>query len=177
MNTHASSTRVVSTLVALLLLASCGASSDSSQAATPTSTATAVEPTVPPVTTTTDEDATQTSPTTAPTPVVESPAEPLLEGVPLLQIITPTAAVGIRPLLEWETIEGAATYRAVVLDADGNIAWAWIGDGISIPYGGAEFPADYGDGPMVTTGSTWSVVALDSQREVIAISERRELEP
>lgn len=165
-----------SVFAAMVLATSCGGGDDGAgplgdDADSPSSLSSA------PATSEAATGTTSTSTPQAPTSTVVTETQPLIDGVPLLRALTPTADVGIRPVLEWEPVAGAATYRAVVLDSEGQATWMWTGDEVTVPYGGALFPQDHGDGPVVGAGSTWSVVALDDRREVLAISERRPLEP
>jgi hypothetical protein len=172
--------RIAAVAAAILVLAGCGGGddpADGTRDSAPRATTTTTTNTVPQESGAPEQNGTSTS---AP-PVVDEPGaaapRPLLAGVPLLAVLTPTADVGIRPMLRWEPVDGAATYRAVVLGAEGQMTWVWAGPESEVPYGGAPFAEDRGDGPIVQPGSTWSVVALDARREVLAISERRGLEP
>jgi hypothetical protein len=121
--------------------------------------------------------ATTATTTTATITSIAPQSEPLLVGAaPVIQI-TPTEAVGVRPTLGWEAVEGADSYFVVVKDDTGTAYWAWDGSEISIPLGGAEFPENYGNGPTIGPGYTWSVSAYSADGTFLAISGDRPLSP
>lgn len=104
-------------------------------------------------------------------------AEPLLIGAEPVTLLTPTEGGGPRPLMEWESVEGASEYLVVVLDGDGAPYWAWSGSATSVRLGGGELPDDHGSGPIVESGALWSVSAYDSEGNLLAISGQRSIAP
>ncbi len=129
---------------------------------------------------TTQQVATTATTTTAATTTTTSIApqsEPLLIGAaPVIQL-TATEGVGVRPTLGWEAVEGADSYFLVVKDDAGAAYWAWDGSETSIPLGGADFPEDFGNGPTIGPGYTWSVSAYAEDGTFLAISGDRPLSP
>jgi hypothetical protein len=91
--------------------------------------------------------------------------------------LTATEGVGLRPTLAWEPVDGAAAYFLVVKDASGEAYWAWDGSETSVPLGGAEFPADFGNGPTIGPGYSWSVSAYAVDGAFVAISGDRPVSP
>ncbi len=85
--------------------------------------------------------------------------------------------VGSIPTFEWSAVEGATAYRLAVLNADGNATWAWEGAETSIPLGAVVGREVGHGGPVLTEGSSWSVVALDAGGHVIAVSKLRPVSP
>jgi len=87
------------------------------------------------------------------------------------------AGAGAIPTFDWASVEGADGYRLVVRGADGSATWAWEGGGTSIVLGAVP-DREVGDGgPVLTTGSSWSVVALDGDGHALAVSELRPVSP
>ncbi len=101
---------------------------------------------------------------------------PGIESTVELKAPSATGA-GQIPTFEWSAVDGASVYRLAVKDAGGNATWAWEGSATSIVLG--AFPGrEEGDGgPILTSGSTWSVVALDADGHVIAVSTLRPVSP
>ncbi len=87
------------------------------------------------------------------------------------------AGAGPIPTFEWASVEGADGYRLVVRGADGNATWAWEGGGTSIVLGAVPEREAGDGGPILTAGSSWSVVALDGDGHAIAVSELRPASP
>ncbi len=136
---------------------------------TPSTTVTTTSSTVQQATTTTTTATTTTS--------IAPQNEPLLVGADPVVRLTPTEGVGVRPTLGWEAVEGADSYFLVVKDEAGVPYWAWEGSESSIPLGGAEFPEDYGNGPTIGPGYTWSVSAYAADGTFLAISGDRPVSP
>lgn len=114
----------------------------------------------------------ETTSTSSPSSVDD--LEPLLDGIAMIELIGPPTTVSdVAPLFEWTEVAGAISYRLVVLGPAGP-TWAWQGTETSIRLGGLG--DDAGDGfptPLLADGSTWSVVALDADGSVMAISDAR----
>ena len=139
-----------------------------------------------PTTTTASEGtgATTTTPEpVAPTPTAQSsttlPPDPLLAGE-LAEVVVATPEHGnpTRPLLGWESVDGAAEYEVVVFHPDGRPWWAWSGTTTEVVLGGLAAPdvVELG-GPTATPGTTWGVFAFDAEGRLLAVSETRALEP
>jgi hypothetical protein len=85
---------------------------------------------------------------------------------------------GLVPMFEWESFVGAANYRLAVVGPSGLPIWGWEGDGTSVYLGGLPVERPPGmRGPVIVSGSVWSVAALDGAGEVIALSEERSISP
>ena len=154
--------------VVLLVAAACSTGDGDAESAPSATAATAA------ASSSTGQQATTTTTTTT---SVAPQNEPLLVGAaPVIQL-TPTEGVGPRPTLDWEAVEGAGSYFLVVKDDAGEAYWAWEGSETSIPLGGAEFPEDYGNGPTIGPGYTWSVSAYTSDGTLLAISGDRPVSP
>jgi hypothetical protein len=92
-------------------------------------------------------------------------------------VAPPEEGAGEVPTFEWEPVDGAASYRLVVLDADGNATWAWEGPETSTILGGVPARPPEAGGPVLTPGSSWSVAALDEEGHAVAISPLRPVSP
>lgn len=110
----------------------------------------------------------------------DDPGSPLdAPGVDATIELTAPAATGggSIPTFEWSAVDGASAYRLVVQNADGNATWAWEGAETSIPLGAVDGREVGHGGPVLTEGSSWSVVALDAGGHVIAVSKLRPASP
>ncbi len=106
-------------------------------------------------------------------------AEPMEAGLPQIGLLAPAATgAGEVPAFEWEAVPDAALYRLVVSDPDGEVLWAWSGTETKVNLGGLpeERPADVA-GPVITPGSTWSVVAFSGSGDPLAASDIRSVSP
>jgi hypothetical protein len=101
---------------------------------------------------------------------------PGVEGEIVL-ISPPGDGAGLTPTFRWEPVQGASTYRLAIQDPQGTGVWAWQGEETSIVMGGDPGRPENEAGPVVTEGSRWSVVALDADGKVVAVSELREVSP
>ena len=134
------------------------------------------------------------SPANQPNPTVETIATepPTQEGtppensasylpamnLPEIEQFTPTTGAGIKPLFEWQAVDGAAWYALVVKNSEGRPYWAWMGTQHSIYLGGvSEQPGEDIAGPRLEEGMQWAVIAYDSQGQVIAASKLRPISP
>ena len=175
----------------LTLLAACSGDDDAARPPTTTSAATSTiapvartEPTTPPTEptnpptepTTTTRATTSSVPTTTTTP--PTIAAPLIAGIaPTIEPITAPAGGGIRPLLEWTPVEGAAHYTVIVYAPDGTPYWTWTGTETSVHVGGEPVLDDARPGPSVTAGMTWGVAGLDANLNLVALSARHPIAP
>jgi hypothetical protein len=151
----------------VLVATACSAGGDDTESVPSTSSATTSSSTTQQVATT----------TTATTTSIAPQSEPLLIGAaPVIQL-TATEGVGVRPTLGWEAVEDADSYFLVVKDDAGTAYWAWDGSETSIPLGGANFPEDFGNGPTIGPGYTWSVSAYSADGTFLAISGDRPISP
>jgi hypothetical protein len=102
----------------------------------------------------------------------------LIGGVETVEVLAPPATgAGPVPVFRWSRVEGAARYDLVVVGPQGPI-WAWQGEETEVALGGlaSERPEGLG-GPILETGSCWSVVALDNHGHVIAASPLLSISP
>jgi len=157
--------RIRALAVGILLVAAACSTGDRNTASVPSTTA---------VTATTSFTTVQQTTTTT---SVAPQNGPLLVGADLVIQLTPTQGVGVRPILDWEAVEGAGSYFLVVKDDAGTPYWAWEGSETAVPLGGAAFPQDYGNGPTIGPGYTWSVSAYAADGTFLAISGDRPVSP
>ncbi|MBU2602616.1 MAG: hypothetical protein KKA32_10705 [Actinobacteria bacterium] len=157
------STAAIAASLLVLLLAGCGSSTESGSEG---------------VTTTTAGGAGAGTATTNEV-VEETPGTPIDAGLAPIELTGPaTSGAGEVPTFEWEAVDGAARYRLVVLDGDGEPLWAWNGAETSVNLGGLpeERPADI-SGPIITPGSSWSVAAFAADGSPLAVSVLRPVGP
>ena len=98
-----------------------------------------------------------------------APVEPILNGAMLIPTLTPVVVDVLRPVLEWEPVDGSARYSVVVLDEAGEPYWIWSGSESAITLGGAP-SSDFGVGPILGVDYSWSVAAFDADGLFLAIS-------
>lgn len=157
-------------LIAMLVfvVAACGGTGSDGDAV-PASTAEAAEET-------TEPETGEAEPEPEPEPEeTATQSDPPAPTHPLDVAATSTADAGPRPLLGWETVDGAANYRVVVLDADGTPYWTWTGSDTTVHVGNDEDPSV--PGARVFEPMTWTVAALDGEGVPLAISEPSPLVP
>lgn len=96
-----------------------------------------------------------------------------------VELISPPAeGAGEVPAFRWTPVAGASTYRLVVLDPDGGPIWAWEGAETTVNLGGLPGDRPVGEaGPVISAGSSWTVVALDAAGHVVAVSPARPVSP
>ncbi len=94
---------------------------------------------------------------------------------PFPELVVQPTEPGPRPLLAWDTVEGAVDYELFVLDADGAAYWAWSGTETSVYLGGMENPDAVG--AWVFEPLTWVVAAVDADGTTLAMSTRADLLP
>jgi hypothetical protein len=97
--------------------------------------------------------------------------------LPGMTLTTPTSGNGSRPLLAWESVEGADWYSVYLYGPDQGLYWSWQGRETSVPVGGRPQLNDKAPGPSVADGMTWSVVAYDSHDMPIASGGPRPIAP
>ncbi len=97
---------------------------------------------------------------------------PLVEGIPSVDVLgPPESGAGEVPLFRWEPVAGASRYLVAVLGPDGPL-WGWQGEETEIYLGGLPFERPPGiAGPVIVTGTCWSVMARDAEGHVMAVSE------
>lgn len=109
----------------------------------------------------------------------EAAGTPIDAGLPGIMLLKPAVSGGGEvPSFEWTAVDGAATYRLVVIDSASKPVWSWEGRETSVNLGGlpGERPADV-SGPIITPGSSWSVVAFDADGKPVAVSVLRPVSP
>lgn len=97
--------------------------------------------------------------------------------LPGMTLTTPTSGNGSRPLLAWESVEGADWYSVYLYGPDQGLYWSWQGRETSVPVGGRPQLNDKAPGPSVADGMTWSVVAYDNHDMPIASGGPRPIAP
>ncbi len=170
--------RVGPFLAALTLLAvlSAACSSSDAEPASPTTTATDADGESDPAPTTTlAADAADA----ADEPDAEAGLAADLEavGVSTVELVTPEAGGGRRPLLEWEPVDEAVEYQVVLLTPSGDPYWGWITEETSVPVGGTPALDDGAAGPSVVAGMTWSVSAYGTDADLVGLSGHRSISP
>jgi hypothetical protein len=66
----------------------------------------------------------------------------------------------------------------VVLDGNGELLWAWNGPGTKVNLGGLPGERPEGvSGPVISQGSSWSVIAFDESGKTLATSDIRSVSP
>lgn len=101
-------------------------------------------------------------------------------GAPVdeVKLLTAKQGGGIRPVLRWKPVAGAASYLLVVQDKKGRAYWSWQGTATEVPIGGGEKPSKPGSGgPRIAKGYRWIVSAFGANGELLAISKRRPISP
>ena len=99
-------------------------------------------------------------------------------NLPEVELLTPTEGVGVKPLFEWQAVDGAAWYGLSLRTSTGETYWAWMGPQTSIFLGGvSDQPRENSAGPVLEDGMQWAVVAYDSQDQIIAASSLRPISP
>ncbi|MCL4473663.1 MAG: hypothetical protein M1539_04235 [Actinobacteria bacterium] len=109
----------------------------------------------------------------------ESSNELISPGLPAIELVAPAVTgAGEVPAFEWKPVDGAVSYRLVILDGGGNVLWAWTGPDTKVNLGGLQFERPEGvGGPVLTSGSSWSVVAFDANGNPVATSNIRSVSP
>ncbi|MEX0826144.1 MAG: hypothetical protein WD184_05280 [Acidimicrobiia bacterium] len=102
---------------------------------------------------------------------------PAVLGLQEITLLTATSGVGIRPILEWEAVDGAVGYEVALNAPGGSIYWAGWATGTSIPVGGEPLIDPAFSGPSVSAGMTWSVAAYDASGYLVAVSAMRPISP
>ncbi len=157
----------LSVVAVVVLLAGCSGGSDVAQ--DPSVTSPPVSSSAPdqaPVTSTAPDEPTATE---SPVPETEPAASPMLAGLPLIELLTPSSGGGVRPLLQWSPT-GAPIYGVYIYAPGGSLYWAWRGRETEVFVGGAIRIEPEHPGPSITEGMTWAVVAYDENLLPLASS-------
>ncbi len=107
--------------------------------------------------------------------VADEPALPMANGVEMVQL-TDKSGGGPRPMLAWEPVAEAASYTVVVYDADGAPWWSWAGTDTEVVIGGVETDTEIG-GPRAVEGARWTVMAFDTEGNLVGASPKRSIQP
>ena len=104
---------------------------------------------------------------------------PIDASLPAINLTAPgLTGAGEVPTFEWEAVSGAARYRLVVLNGSGAPLWAWNGTETRVNLGGLPGDRPEGvSGPVIDTGSSWSVAAFDANGKTLATSAIRSVSP
>lgn len=132
--------------------------------------------------TNTDPPAPEANATDPDSPAAETVVEDELSagalmGLPGIELFTPVSGSGTRPILEWGAVDGAAYYMVSIRTLEGAGYWAWRTADSSVPVGGHPRLNEAAVGPRVAPGMLWSVVAFDSEDNLIAASNHRPIAP
>jgi hypothetical protein len=162
-------------IAGILAISACSSGSSEGNASEST------EPSDIAATTTIAGDSSQASDTTATTATPETTtttvAEPAMAGADLVEQLTPTSGGGTRPLLEWVSVDGAATYLVNIYTDSGGPYWSAVTQDTKTYVGGPlQIPAGR-TGPNVADGYTWVVYAEDADGNLLAVSARRPIAP
>lgn len=99
-------------------------------------------------------------------------------GITPIELLTPAAGVGQKPLFEWTPVKGAARFALFLQFPDGEPYWAWSGADSSIYLGGLESPPpEDAAGPILLEDMAWAVLAFDAEGNVIASSVLQSISP
>lgn len=113
-----------------------------------------------------------------PTDTDEPAGDPLFAGLDAtVTLVTDTSGGGARPLLEWDSVDGADHYSLYLYAASGDVYWSWTGYETSVHVGGEPRLDDGVPGPSVTDDMTWAVLAHDEAGLPLAVSEQRAIAP
>lgn len=113
------------------------------------------------------------SPAAAAEPTIDAPG---VEG--RVALVAPAErGAGDVPTFEWEAVSDASAYRLAVVDEGGEVVWAWEGAATSVALGGVAERPQGEPGPVLAGPATWSVVAIDVEGDVVAVSPIRAVAP
>lgn len=124
-----------------------------------------------------EANATEPDSPAADTVAEEEPSAGALMGLPGIELFTPVSGSGTRPILEWGAVDGAAYYIVSVRTPEGAGYWAWRTADTSVPVGGHPRLSEAAVGPRVAPAMLWSVVAFDTEDNLIAASNHRPIAP
>ena len=113
------------------------------------------------------------APEGSPVPAIDAPG---VEGRVAL-LAPPEVGAEEVPEFEWEAVPAAATYRLAVHDEGGDVLWAWEGEATSVALGGVADRPEGEPGPVLEGPASWSVVAVDPEGRVVAVSAIRPVSP
>ena len=103
---------------------------------------------------------------------------PLFDGLGrTVTLLTPESGSGIRPLLEWEPVDGADYYSLFLYAPSGRVYWGWAGRGNAVHVGGEPQIQEDRPGASIVDGMSWAVIAYDAESLPIAVSPQRPISP
>jgi hypothetical protein len=85
-------------------------------------------------------------------------------------VLGPADEGGPHPTLEWEPVDGAATYWLVLRNASGEVYWAWTGADTQVRVGGGDRP-ELNQSAALYEPMTWVVAAVDESGSLLAFSD------
>ena len=101
---------------------------------------------------------------------------PQVEGE--IELLAPAEeGAGSIPTFEWEAARGASEYRLAVLNATGEVIWSWQGAATTVVLGDVPDRPENETGPIIREGSRWSVIAMNAEGKVVAVSSFRQVSP
>jgi hypothetical protein len=99
-------------------------------------------------------------------------------GVEEITLTTPESGAGLKPLLAWEPVAGAAGYQVAVYTSEKVPYWAWSGPATSVYLGGGDTPPpEDSDGPILSKGMWWAVLAFDADGRLAGSSALGQISP
>jgi hypothetical protein len=90
--------------------------------------------------------------------------------------LRPADEGGPHPTLEWESVEGAATYWLVLRDGSGHVYWAWTGADTRVRVGGGDH-SELNQTAALYEPMTWMVGAVDGMGSLLASSDVATVSP
>ncbi len=165
--------RVTALIVgALLVIAGCDGGASTSTTANIGPASTTTQQSSDSASTTVDSNTDTTTTTSG-----AAPDDPVIAGIDSIEQTTATSGGGIRPLLEWSPVDGAATYIVMVYTESGESYWSAYTSESSTYVGGPLQIPEGRTGPNVADGYTWSVYAEDAAGVLLAASPLRSISP
>jgi hypothetical protein len=157
------------TALAIVIVGCSEAAEDTTTTTTSATTTSLVDATA----TTMPDPGTESTTTTAMTPV----GPLVIAGLDPIEQLTPVSGEGSRPLLVWAPVDGAAAYLVMVYDGDDLPYWSTITSDTQTYVGGPLQIPDDRSGPRISEGYSWSVYADDADGTIIAASPLRDIAP
>jgi hypothetical protein len=111
------------------------------------------------------------TPTPTPTPRPKTLREVLVNGIAAIS----TLSVPGTNQLSWEPVPDAVRYLVTAAAPDMSILWAWSGTSTAVTYGDTALdgtPSDDAWPDLGSTPTTWSVLALDAQGQIVGAAFR-----
>ena len=104
----------------------------------------------------------------------------IFPDIEAMTLLTPVDGGGRRPLLSWESVQGADYYGVVLFAENDQPYWAWRGDESAIYVGGLTGeppPPEIAVGAIVAPCMTWTTTAYNAEGVPIAAGGPRLISP